>query len=135
MAMLVRALGDRLKTLSDAERYGAFALEPALEIDPEAWSGVLARPHVAERLDALAEALSALDPFSLEGLEQATRGLAASIGIKAGELIGLARVALTGRTTSPGIFEVMGLLGREQTLARLRTAAGRWRRESAPAGV
>jgi len=55
--------------------------------------------------------------------------------VKAGELIGLARVALTGRSVSPGIFEVMALLGRERTLARLGEASERWRRETAGAKV
>src|SRR5262245_406392 len=125
LARFVRTIGDRLKTLADAERYGGFALDETLTIDPEAWAEVTARPDVAPRLRALAERLRK-ESFDLESLERATRGLAAELGIKAGELIGIARVALTGRKASPGIFEVMALLGKELTVERLEDAASRW---------
>jgi glutamyl-tRNA synthetase len=134
-ALLVRAIGERLKTLADAERYGAFALEDRLELDPAAWSELRERPEVGPRLRALAERLSALPDFDLESLERTVRALAEELGIKAGELIGAARVALTGRKVSPGIFEVMALLGRERTLERLQLAAERWQEESRHARV
>uniref|UniRef100_A0A832MLU4 Glutamate--tRNA ligase n=1 Tax=Eiseniibacteriota bacterium TaxID=2212470 RepID=A0A832MLU4_UNCEI len=130
-ALFVRALGERLRTLADAERYGAFALDETLDMDEAAWAGVRARPEAGPHLAALADALAALPSFDLERVEQATRGRAAELGMKAGELIGLARVALTGRTFSPGIFEVMALLGRERTVERLRAAAARWAKEAA----
>lgn len=130
IAELVRAIGDRLKTLAEAEAHGAFALRPEVEMDPEAWADLASRPEAGLRLEALADRLAADPDGSLEGLERVTRGLAADLGIKAGELIGLARVALTGRKVSPGIFEVMDLLGRERTDARLRRAATRWREET-----
>ncbi len=128
--ILVRAIGDRLKTLVDAERYGAFALQDRLEIDPEAWNALLQKPQVAARLTALAERAAADAEFSIASLEPILRGLATEQGIKAGELIGAARIALTGRTVSPGIFEVMWLLGRERTVTRLHAAAARWQAEA-----
>jgi glutamyl/glutaminyl-tRNA synthetase len=128
--ILVRAIGDRLKTLVDAERYGAFALQDLLEIDPESWNALLQKPQVAARLIALAERVAADAEFSLASLETLLRGLASEHRIKAGELIGVARIALTGRTVSPGIFEVMWLLGRERTVARLHAAAARWQAEA-----
>jgi glutamyl-tRNA synthetase len=129
-ATLVRAIGDRLKTLADAETYGAFALNDTLATDPQAWADVLARPEVGPRLARLADRLADDAEFSLASLETALRGLAAEIGVKAGDLIAPARVALTGRKVSPGIFEVMWLLGRERTLARLRDASSRWAAET-----
>jgi len=128
--MLVRAIGDRLKTLLDAERYGGFALRDELEIDPDAWTTLLQTPAVAQRLQGLAAQVAADTEFSLASLETTVRGLAGSWGIKAGELIGAVRIALTGRTASPGIFEVMWLLGRERTVARLQAAAVRWQAET-----
>jgi glutamyl-tRNA synthetase len=133
--MLVRAIGDRLKTLADAERYGVFALNDALEIDLEAWAGLLQKPEVAARLAALERRIAGLAAFEPAALEQATRGLAQELGIKAGELMAVTRVALTGRTVAPGLFEVMMLLGRERTLARLSAAAARWAEESPLARV
>jgi glutamyl-tRNA synthetase len=55
-------------------------------------------------------------------VETATRGLVAELGKPAGELIHPARVAITGREVSPGLFEVMALLGRDKTLLRLERA-------------
>jgi glutamyl-tRNA synthetase len=134
-AALVRAIGDRLKTLADGERYGVFALRDALEIAPEAWAGLLQMPEVGPRLAELSLRIAATSEFSLANLEQATRGLAQELGIKAGDLMGAARVALTGRTVAPGLFEVMALLGRERAVARLTQASERWVEESPLARV
>ena len=126
-AALVRAIGDRLKRLADAEFYGAFALRETLETDPKAWSELLERPEAGTHLAALADRLEADAEFSLASLEKETRGLAATIGIKAGDLMLEARVALTGRKVAPGLFEVIALLGRERAVARLRDASARWK--------
>jgi glutamyl/glutaminyl-tRNA synthetase len=131
---LVRTLGNRLRTLADAESCGAFALKDALELDSEAWTEMLAKPGVGPRLERLARVLEADPEFSLESLERSTRALAAELGIKAGELMAAGRVALTGRKVAPGLFEVMWLLGRERAVERLRETAARWRAESVPAG-
>jgi glutamyl-tRNA synthetase len=58
------------------------------------------------------------------------RTLATDLGVKAGEVIAPARVAVTGRSAAPGIFEVLWLVGRERSVARLQAAARRWRQES-----
>ncbi|OGF05525.1 MAG: glutamate--tRNA ligase [Candidatus Eisenbacteria bacterium RBG_16_71_46] len=134
-AALVRAIGSRLKTLTDAEGYGGFVLRDDLTLDPAAWSELLERGEVGPRLQALAERIAADGDFSLESLERETRGLAVALDIKAGDLMSAARVALTGRKVAPGLFEVMWLLGRERTLARLRDAAARWESESPHARV
>jgi glutamyl-tRNA synthetase len=131
----VRALGDRLKTLLDAERYGAFALSEDVAVDQEAWAAVLERPASAGPLRALADRLDGAAGFDLAEAETRTRELAKELAIKPGDLMGLARVALTGRKVAPGIFEVMGLLGPERTVARLRGAAARWDRESPHAAL
>jgi glutamyl-tRNA synthetase len=134
-AALVRAIGDRLKTLADAERYGGFALHDKLEVDPEAWAELRAKPEVGPRLAILGERLAADAEFSLASLERVTRRLAEELGIKAGELMSAARVALTGRKVAPGLFEVMVLLGRERAVSRLHGAAARWAGESPHARV
>ena len=127
----VRAIGDRLRTLVDAEEYGAFALRERVDIEPGAWSELLAKPDVHKALTAQAEALHSDAEFSVASLEATTRALAARLGVKAGDLIAPARIALTGRKVAPGIFEVIWLLGRERAVARLREAAERWRAEAA----
>jgi glutamyl-tRNA synthetase len=126
----VRALGDRLRTLADAADVGAFALEDPPAMEPEAWAELLARPGSDARLAALAARVESLDAWTLEALEGATRSLASESGVKAGDVITPARVALTGRKAAPGIFDVMWLLGRDRVASRLRAAAERWRAES-----
>ncbi len=132
---MVRAMGERLKTLADAEDCGRFALQSELEMEPDAWSEVAAKGDAGIKLEHLARRLEADTEFTLESLERETRSLAGDLGLKAGELIGLARVALTGRKASPGIFEVMWLLGKERAVERLRLAARRWHEESPRASV
>ncbi|MEO5988212.1 MAG: glutamate--tRNA ligase [Candidatus Eisenbacteria bacterium] len=126
----IRALGDRLKTLRDAEGYGRFALVESIELDSEAWTELLAKTDVASRLQAVAEAIASDRDFTQASLEVEIRLLATTLGVKAGELMGLARVALTGRKVSPGIFDVIWLVGRERAVARLSEAAVRWSAES-----
>ncbi len=57
-------------------------------------------------------------------IEVAVRELAAQLGLKLVDLAQLSRLAVTGRTASPPIFDVLALVGREEVLARLRRAAG-----------
>jgi glutamyl-tRNA synthetase len=74
---------------------------------------------------ALQQALSAAEAaetWSHEALEASIRPLAGELGVKAGELFGLVRVAVTGKTAAPPLFETMEVLGREKTLERMRYA-------------
>ncbi len=127
--VLVRAIGDRLKVLSDAERYAGFLFTEEVVLETAAWAEVLDRPDAGPRLAQLADRLEAAD-WGLGSLEQTLRGLAAELGVSAGDLIHPSRIALTGKKVSPGIFEVIYLLGREAAVSRLREAAERWEDES-----
>ncbi len=73
------------------------------------------RPH----LDAWRERVRHVDPFDAATLETALRSLAADRGLKPGALIHATRVAVTGQAVSPGIFEVLELMGRARVLSRL----------------
>ncbi len=123
--VFVRALGERLRTLVDAETVGAFALSDTVTVDEEAFAAAAAKPGARAATEARANLVARAPEFSLASLEAATRALATERGMKAGELIGLARLALTGQKTSPGIFEVLWLVGRERAVERLRAAASR----------
>ena len=65
--------------------------------------------------------------WNADALEEAVRGLASDLGVGAGKLIHPLRVALTGQAASPGIFDVLVVLGRKRSLARLENALGRVR--------
>jgi glutamyl-tRNA synthetase len=73
-------------------------------------------------LEACSETLDALEPWDEATMEPAMRALAEAQGVGAGKLLQPLRVALVGSAASPGIFEVMALLGRERTLARVTRA-------------
>jgi len=69
--------------------------------------------------------LEAVEPWSAEGAEQAVRTFAERAGVKLGAIAQPLRTALTGRVTSPGIFEVLTTLGKAESLGRLRDQAGK----------
>ena len=96
--------------------------QEAVERDASAVAKHLARPELREHLDALREAFVAAQPFDGPTLEATLRTLADRRGIKAAQLIHATRVAVTGRAASPGLFEVLELLGRERTAARMQEA-------------
>jgi glutamyl-tRNA synthetase len=77
----------------------------------------------AEVVVAAREALAQLDPFTAESIETALRGVLERLGLKPRQGFQPIRVAVTGSTVSPGLFESIELLGREKTLARLNAAA------------
>ncbi|HEY2543362.1 MAG TPA: glutamate--tRNA ligase [Gaiellaceae bacterium] len=77
----------------------------------------------AEVVLAARDALAALEPFTAESIEAALRGVVEELGLKPRQGFQPIRVAVTGSTVSPGLFESIELLGRETTLARLSAAA------------
>ena len=98
-----------------------FVLEP-IDRDPSAVARYLAdaalRPHLAEWRNRLRVAES----FTAAPLESALRQLAAERGLKAGPLIHATRVAVTGQAVSPGLFDVLELMGRDRVVSRLLDA-------------
>ncbi|RJP17828.1 MAG: glutamate--tRNA ligase [Deltaproteobacteria bacterium] len=122
LAAIVRSLQERARTLDEmaeaAEYY--FREKPT---DPKAAAKFLT-PEIAPVLGELADAFSALDPFSHAAMEEALHAVVERRGgsLKVHQPI---RVALTGGTASPGLFDVMEILGKEEVVRRLRAAAGR----------
>jgi glutamyl-tRNA synthetase len=121
LARVVATLRDRAKTLVELAEFCRFYLVETIEPDPKAAAKHLTAavaPALAD-LDARLTALSAWDEATIEGAFQATIG---AHGLKLGQLAQPVRVAMTGGTVSPGIYEVLAVLGRERSLARLRRA-------------
>jgi glutamyl-tRNA synthetase len=117
---LLELLRPRARRLSDFPDLARPFLVDTVEYEAEAIEKHLTDPALAGHLGALDEALRAANPFDEPHVEAAVRGKAAERGVKAGALIHAIRVAMTGRTTSPGIFEVLVLLGRDRVHERLR---------------
>jgi glutamyl-tRNA synthetase len=115
---LLELLRPRARRLTDFIEQAAPLLNDPAEYEPAA-DKHLSVPGLADHLDALAGALRNVEPFTENTAEGALRAVAAARNVKAGALIHATRVAVTGRTASPGLFEVLVLIGRERTLARL----------------
>ena len=112
---LLRPRAKRLGDYVDGAR--PFLEEPA-QYDPEAVKKQLMTPGLVEHVRALREAFAGAT-FDDATLEQTLRALAERHGVKAGMLIHATRIAMTGRMVSPGLFEMLVLLGRDRVLARL----------------
>ncbi len=121
---VVELLDDRLKVLTDIVELAGFFLAPDVVYDKIAVSKVLAKPGADKILVGLHKVLSECPDFQPETLEGAMRKLAEDAGLSLGKIVQPLRVALTGRTASPGIFETLSLLGREVSLARIDAARG-----------
>jgi glutamyl-tRNA synthetase len=116
---LLELLRPRAKKLTEFAEQARPLLTEAVVYEPEAVEKHLSSGDLADHMAALVEALDAAVPFDEAQIEVAIRGTATARGLKAGALIHATRVAVTGRTQSPGLFEVLAWLGRERTRTRL----------------
>jgi glutamyl-tRNA synthetase len=111
---------EKMQTLDDFWTLAGFLFEDR-DTDEKAWSKVM-KDGAAENLERAREALARVEPFDQNGVEQALTELVDELGVKPGKLYQPIRVAITGTTVSPGIFESVALLGRDETLARIDRA-------------
>src|SRR5580704_11282864 len=112
------SLKERAKTLVDLIDGAYFLLaDRPLHLDDKA--SALLTPESRTMLREIAGKLGDVEPWTAEATEQAVRTFAEQRGIKLGAVAQPMRGALTGRTTSPGIFEVLAVLGKAESLARL----------------
>jgi glutamyl-tRNA synthetase len=102
-------------------------------VDEKAWKKVM-KPGSAELLEASRSALEELDTFEVPEVEEALEGVVEAAAAKPGAVYQPIRVALTGGSVSPGIFETVSALGRERSLGRLSRAIERRRAEEQPEG-
>ena len=119
---------DRVRILKDAVELNDFFFLDELDYDPSLLVGK--NMDIASSLRALEaslDRLEALSQFDHDSLEGALRPLAEELGLKTGQLFGVIRVAVTGRTAAPPLFETMSVLGRERCLKRLEAATEKLR--------
>ncbi len=115
---LVKLFQARLTTLNDFADWADFFFLDDVSIDQAAEKKFLTRDFSRE-FSLFAERLNALDTFDITGIEAAFRALVKELNIEAKTLIHPVRVALTGKTIGPGLFEVIYYLGKERTAKRL----------------
>jgi len=116
---LLELLRPRAKRLTDFAEQAEPLLREPVAYEAAAVEKHLSLPGLAEHVDALSSALRDVDPFTEAAVETAVRDTATARGLKAGPLIHATRVAVTGRTNSPGLFDVLVLIGRDRTRDRL----------------
>jgi glutamyl-tRNA synthetase len=115
---------EKIQTLADFWPLAGFLFDGPAD-DPAAFAKVLGREGALQRLQATRDALAATEPFTVDGVEVTLRGLVDELGCKPAEIFQPVRVAIAGTTVSPGIFESVALLGRDETLARIDAAMAR----------
>jgi len=113
----------KVKMLNDLLEWVRCFFTDDFPFDEAAVEKSLRAPGTGERLKALAEAFSSLEPWTTSTIEARLKETAATLGVKTGELIHPARVAVSGRSVGAGLYEMFEILGQDKTVKRLRDAA------------
>jgi glutamyl-tRNA synthetase len=114
----MEGLKPRAKNLNELAEGGTFLFK-TLPLDMDERAAALLEGDAPDLLARLHASLSLVGEWSAEATEQAVREVAEGQGVKLGQVAQPLRAALTGRATSPGIFDVLVLLGRDESLARI----------------
>jgi glutamyl-tRNA synthetase len=115
---------EKIQTLADFWPLVSFLFDGPVE-DAAAFERTIGADGAVENLAAAREALAGAEPFDAATIEAALRGIVEARAVKPGKVFQPVRVAIAGQTISPGIFESVALLGREETLARIDAALAR----------
>ncbi len=116
---------ERMKLLTEAPDQVRFLFIDELEYDAGSWEKVLTKPEAAPAIAAAVEKLGNLGEWATAGIESSLRDMLEELGVNAGKGLQPLRVAVTGSSVSPPLFESLEALGRERSLARLRDALER----------
>lgn len=118
---VIRTLQPRSKTLKDMAADALFYFQETIVYDEKAAKKFL-KPASVQPLRLLIRKLENVADFTEEELETAFKSVMTETGLKLGKIAQPVRVALTGRTASPGIFEIIAIIGKERVLDRLKSA-------------
>lgn len=127
---VLETVRSRARTLVELADMACYFFRDDFTYDPKGVQKFFTAPGVPELLRAGKETLARVENFGLAETEAAYRELIAARGISGGTLIHPTRLALTGRTVGPGLFDIIALLGKDRCLARLERAAA-WIEENA----
>ncbi|GAB4339954.1 MAG: glutamate--tRNA ligase [Calditrichia bacterium] len=109
----------RVKTLSDFVEQCDFYFQAPQQYDPKGVKKNLKNQEIWSWLGIINNELDSLPNFEESALEQTIRGTAEKLGISAGKLIHPIRLAVSGKAATPGLFEILAVLGKEETLKRI----------------
>jgi glutamyl-tRNA synthetase len=116
---------ERTKLLTEVPDQVRFLLVDSLDYDEASWKKVMKPPTAAAALEAAIAALTKLEGWDVDSIEAALRAMLAELELSASKGLQPLRVAVSGSSVSPPLFESMAVLGRDRTLERLTTAHGR----------
>jgi len=119
IARVVPCLNQRSKTLVEMAEKSSFFFKQEVEFDEKARNKFLT-DEAKPLIEKIITKLSGLDDYSVANIESLFKKIVEEEGVKLGKLAQPVRVALTGTTVSPGIYDVILLLGKEETLKRLK---------------
>ncbi|MEA2479243.1 MAG: nondiscriminating glutamyl-tRNA synthetase [Thermoleophilaceae bacterium] len=122
---------EKMQTLADFDTLSGWLYEER-PFDEKAWRKTM-KDGAAERLEAAREALANVEPWTQDGVEEALNAVVERLDAKPGKVFQPIRVAITGTTVSPGIYESVALLGRDATLTRIDRALAHARENGASA--
>ena len=122
---VIEASGDRLKVGGDILAYADFFLVDEPPLDEDAAKQRLAKPGVRDLLSKYVAAIQTVEPFEPAPLEEALKRVVAEAGVKAGDIVHAVRLAVTGKTVGPGLYDCLAILGRDRSLARIEKALPR----------
>lgn len=120
---IIEVSRDRAKTLDELADSIAFFFKDVTEYQEKGVRKHFTKENAVKLLTLGADALENLDEFTHEKTEATFRNITEEMGLKAAEIIHPTRLAITGRTIGPGLFDIIVLLGREKTVKRMRKAA------------
>ncbi|MEW6447709.1 MAG: glutamate--tRNA ligase [Bacillota bacterium] len=131
LVRVLETVRSRARTLVELTDMAAYFFRDDFAYDPKGVQKFFKSPGVPELLRRGSEALAEVESFGVTETEAAYRKLIAELGVSGGALIHPTRLALTGRTVGPGLFDVIALLGKKRCLERLRRAAD-WIEQNMP---
>src|SRR5262249_41958020 len=124
LTRIVEASGDRLKTAGDVLVYADFFFVPddKLVFDEKDFQKPVAPPQSRELLTKFRAILATIEPFDPGPIEEALKQFVEQHGIKIGDIVHALRIAVTGKSVGPGVYDCLATLGRDSSLARIDRA-------------
>ena len=122
MKKVVAVFHDRLVLFPDIVPLSAYFFQDNFDYDPKAVEKHFKTPNTKAILTTLKERLAALEPFTKEQIEPVFKNLATELNVKLGVVIHPCRLALSGRSETPPMYDVVEILGKNKVVARLAKA-------------
>jgi glutamyl-tRNA synthetase len=121
LGRIIEASGDRLKVAGDILAYADFFFVPdeQLVYDEKDFAKRVSPPQAKGLLAKFRAVLAAVEPFEVGPLEEALKKFLETEGIKIGDIVHTLRVAVTGKSVGPGVYDCLAILGRAACLARI----------------